>query len=97
MTLGITTTKLQLDAISGGIALDLAKVMREIEELHHFLLITPDSTLVALGYTSAEVATLKSAFTDGDKLGQIYEGTVNLPTAQDFRLNLSQLAGYLVT
>jgi hypothetical protein len=95
--IGLQLTRNQIDLQAGQVALELAKVMRQVAELHHFFLITPDSVLVSLGYSSAEVATVKSAFGDGDLLRQVYEGSASLPAAQDFRVNLSQLAGTLVT
>jgi hypothetical protein len=97
MTIGLIYTKSQLDALAGDIAISVAKDMRRIQELEHFLNITPDAILIALGYVQAEVSLLKSGFIDADKLRTIYEGSVALPATQDFRLNLLQLGGPLVT
>lgn len=99
MSIGLNAnlTKAGLDGDLGSAALALRNAFRRIQQLEHFCLITPDGTLTALGYTAAEVATLKSAMSDGDKLRQIYEGSLALPATQDFRLNLDQLSGDLVT
>lgn len=96
MTIGIALTKPQLDADMAAAALEIAKILRVIDQLHEFFLITPDATLesAAIGYTAAEVATLKSCWNnDGPLLAQIIRGQVALPAAQDFRANLFQLIG----
>lgn len=97
MSIGLVTTKQNLDNDIGLVSLALRNAFRRIEQLRHYFLITPDATLVALGYTQAEVTTIKSAFVDGDTLRLIWEGTNALPVAQDFRVNMDQLAGDLVT
>ena len=96
MSIGIALAKAQLDADMAAAALDLAKLLRVIDQLHEFFLITPDATLEAapLGYTAAEVATLKTCWnTDAVLLAQIIRGQAALPAAQDFRANLFQLIG----
>lgn len=97
MSIGLTVTKNQLDQDLGGASLALRNAFRRIQQLRHYLLITPDATLVSIGYVQAEVTTIKSAFADGDQLRQIFEGSLALPAAQDFRLNLDLVAGDLVT
>jgi hypothetical protein len=98
MSIGLnaSTTKATVDNDVGQASLALRNAFRRIQQLRHFCLITPDATLVALGYTQAEVTTLKSAMADGDLLRQACEGAIALPQ-QDYRLNLDQLAGDLVT
>lgn len=96
VTIGLGTTKGQLDSDMGSTVLELLNAFRRIEQLHHDLLITPDATLTNMGYTVAEVATIKSAFLDGDNLRQGAEGTIALPQ-QNYLANLDQLGGDLVT
>jgi hypothetical protein len=97
MTIGITVQKPGLDQKLGEIALNLRSDFRRIEEMRHYMLITPDSTLVAMGYTAAEVAIIKSALADADQVRRVWTGEAVQAAAQDFRLNLDQLAGMLVT
>lgn len=98
MTIGLaaTLTKATLDTDFGNVALALRKVLGQLEELRHYCLITPDATLVALGYTAAEVAIIKSAFADGDTLFQIATGAAPLAAATNLMANLDQLAGDLL-
>jgi hypothetical protein len=96
MTIGITVNKAQLDNDMGQAAVTLLNAFRRIQELHQDLLVTPDATLIAMGYVQAEVNTIKSAFTDGDNLRQGAGGTIALPQ-QNYLANLDQLAGDLVT
>lgn len=94
MSIGIALNKAQLDADMASAALEIAKLLRVIDQLHEFFLITPDATLTGIGYTAAEVATLKTCWnTDGPLLAQVIRGQVALPAAQDFRANLFQLIG----
>jgi len=95
MTIGAALSKSQLDSDMAAVALGIAKLLRQIDQLHEFFLITPDATLEGLtpvAYTAAEVATLKSAWNnDAPLLASIIRGQVNLPSAQDFRANLFQM------
>lgn len=97
MTIGLAVSKVALDQDVGQIALDLRNVFRRIEQMRHYLLITPDGTLTGMTYSAAEVATLKAAFADGDQLRLIWSGLASQAALQDFRLNLDQLPGQLVT
>lgn len=104
MTIGLSLTKQQLDTDFGQAALALRNALRRIEELHHFCLITPDSTFKTLGYSDGtgtnpvnEIAIIKSAFTDGDTLNGLAVGTGTLAAAQNLLANLDQLAGDLLT
>jgi hypothetical protein len=98
MTIGIVVSKGQLDTDMAQTSLALRNAFRRIQQLRHYLLITPDATFTggAFGYTPAEVTIFKSAFADADTLRQAWEGTLALPQ-QDYRLNLDQLAGDLIT
>jgi hypothetical protein len=52
-----------------------------------------DNELVALGYTSQEVATLKSAFTDLNKLARVANGLDTQAAASDFFFWADRLTG----
>lgn len=96
MTIGIALTKAQVDTDTAAAGLEVARLLRVLDQLHEFFLITPDATLTGLtpGYTAAEVATLKTIF-NGDMvtLAAVIRGQQALPSAQDFRANLFQLIG----
>lgn len=94
MTIGIALNKSQLDADTGALALEMARFIRRLQEIREFYLITPDAVLTALGYTTSEVATQKSAWiTDGGIIINVLTGAAALPTAQDMRANIFQMYG----
>jgi hypothetical protein len=90
MSIGFVVTKQQLDGEMGANALALRHDFRIALEKRHFFVITPDATLVALGYTAAEVATIKSAYAD-------LEAAYNAMVAAGQWLNVDQLAGTIQT
>lgn len=94
MTIGIPLTKSTLDSDMGQIALEQAKFLRLLDQIHETFLIHPDADFTAIGYTAGEVATMKSAWNnDGPLLASIIRGQAALPVAQDFRANIAQMQG----
>lgn len=97
MAAGLTATlnKQQLDAQMGSICAGLDGVMLQIQQMRQYLLATVDATLTGaqFGYVQGDVNTFKSTFVDLDLLRQIYQGTANLTTAQDFRANAKLIFG----
>jgi len=96
MSVGLPTSKSDIDRLSGSISLDLDGVFARIKRLNAWLLTQTTADLVALGYSTTpvdEVSRLKSAYSDADQLRTIYEGTANLATAKDFRTFLKLLSG----
>ena len=87
MSIGLSTTKADIDAQAGNVALQVREALRAVQLLQVWLAATPDVTLTSApyNYTSDEVAQLKSAFTDLDKLRTIYEGTATQSSTYDFR------------
>lgn len=94
MTVGIQVDKAQVDNKAGSIAQQLNIVMENIEQFNEWLSGQQDADLETnYDYSSGEVAVLKSAFSDLDQLRQVYQGTVNLADAKDFRAFAKQLWG----
>lgn len=93
MAVGLPTNKLDIDAKTGSIAVRLRDVFQEIQYTQAWLSSQADADLTALGYTSAEVATLKSAMADLDQLRTIFIGNASLATAKDFRTFAKRLCG----
>jgi hypothetical protein len=91
--IGIAVNKADLDKLTGETAQALNEAFKNVRDIQIYLLATSQASLNGLGYTDQEVATLKSAYADLDKLRQIFEGTINLPAAQDFRAFAKQLWG----
>jgi len=96
MSVGIVPTKDQIDNNGGSLLKNLDDALARCERLQTWLLATPDATLQAApySYSSQEVATLKSAFSDIAQLATIYRGTANLAVAKDFRQFAKLLWGF---
>ena len=95
MSVGFPTSKTDIDARAGQLALQLRDTLRQIQLFEAYLVATPDATLITAGYIQAEVNTLKSAYSDLDQLRTIYEGGANLSVAKDFRTFAKLLVGSL--
>jgi hypothetical protein len=93
MSVGLGTNKNQLDTQAGAIALRFQQNFEDVVTMQGYLTATSEADLIALGYTSNEVATLKTAFSDLMQLGDIWRGSVALPEAKDFRVFVSRLWG----
>lgn len=93
MAVGTQVNKSVIDNRAGNIALQLKAVMDQVRDFDDYLDAIPNADLVAMGYTDAEVATLKSALNDLDQLRTIWEGGAALLTPKDFRAFQKQLWG----
>lgn len=78
-------TKQSVDSTVGDTAQALNIAFGHVAATKRFLDPYQEADMVALGYTPEDVATIKSAFADLDKLRQIYEGAQALAAPQDFR------------
>jgi hypothetical protein len=96
MAVGTPLSKAQMDADLSTAFLTLRNAFRRIEQLRHCTLIHPDADFLAIGYVQAEVNLLKGATVDGDNLRLGWQGAIALPQL-DYRLNMDQLCGDLVT
>lgn len=93
MALGLDVTKAQVDRIAGAVAQRLNESFDFIREFKEWLDTKTVGDLEALGYTTAEANTLKSAWADAGQLADIFLGTASLATAKDFRTFLRQVWG----
>jgi len=93
MSVGLPVSKSEIDSRAGDIARAFQSAFNDVAMLQQYLTATPDGDLVALGYTSGEVATLKTAYADLTQLGTLWIGAAALPAAKDFRTFVSRLWG----
>ena len=93
MSLGYPTTKTDIDSKAGGLAVQLRNVLAEASNLKLWLDSAPDQDLVDRGYELGEIAQLRSAVADLDKLNQIYLGQTNQASTYDFRSFAKVLTG----
>ena len=93
MSIGLVVNKGQLDNVVGILARNLKITFDDVVNLNIYLVATADADLIALGYTSNEVATIKSAYADAAQLASIFTGAASLAEAKDFRAFLKLLWG----
>jgi len=91
--IGPQLSRADVDQTAAQITRQLFSVMSNIQRFNAWLAATPDATLTGFGMSSTDVATLKSAFTDADKLRQVFEGSTLQAPAYDFRTFLGQALG----
>lgn len=84
MSVGILATKSEIDTRMGDLARSQQKVFKDLTVLKGYLDATADADLVALGYTTEEVAVLKSAAADLTEFSQVFVGNVAVSPAKDF-------------
>jgi hypothetical protein len=93
MSVGFPQDKSHIDSKAGALVFNLRNVLTDIQRFKTYLDATPDVTLQGFGYSAGEVATLKSAFADLDKLRQIANAGATQSTALDFFTFAKQLLG----
>lgn len=70
----------------GGLAQQVDGAFLRIQQVKLFLDTIPDATLTGTyGYVQTDVDVMRSALNDLEQLRTIYQGTVNLSVAKDFR------------
>lgn len=90
---GLPVTKQEIDTRAGDTARTFQRVFEDVITMQAFLAGATEPTLVGLGYTSQEVAVLKTAFNDLAQLERIWHGLEPLPAAKDFTQFVRQLWG----
>lgn len=95
MAVGWPADKTTIDQRAGQVVIALRQALDDVAAFKAFLDRTPDNTLTALGYSSEDVATLKSAITDLAKLRDLARAQATQPAANDFFFFAKQLTGVL--
>ncbi|HNW62740.1 MAG TPA: hypothetical protein PKJ32_07045 [Piscinibacter sp.] len=90
---GFPTDKNTLDARAGNIAIQVRDSLDAASRLKAWLDTKTEADLVALGYTSAEVAVIKSAFTDLAALRSVATAGQTVPAVNNFLFWSAQLCG----
>jgi hypothetical protein len=93
MSVGLSPTKADVDAQAGAITRSVHVQMDRVRAFKFWLDAQQDADLVALGYVSSEIATLRSAFGDLSALADVYQGVTALPVLRDFRAFARRLMG----
>lgn len=98
LRIGLPFNVIDINAKAGTLYLNLRDSLTAIKNFQAILTATADADLQAADqngklFTATEVSNLKSAYTDLDKLRQIFEGTATQGTTYDFRTFAKLLAG----
>lgn len=95
MSVGLAADKSQVDLNSGQLARTIQTWAGQAQELRTWADSTPDAILEQppYGYTSAEIALLKSAIHDMATLADVYFGEADLTPPQDLGRFSRQLMG----
>lgn len=81
---GFSTDRATIDANAGQVILTLRENLDRVGRIKAWLDGRTDASLVEMGWTPDEVATLKSAFTALDHLRRVAAGQATQPEASDF-------------
>lgn len=90
---GLPVDKSTLDQRAGSLAWQLRSTFEQIAILKAWLDGQQDADLVGLGYSSGDVAVLKSAFADLASLSQVAHGQASQAQAKDFFAFAGRLTG----
>jgi hypothetical protein len=93
MSVGLPVTKSEIDTRAGDTARAFQRAFEDVATMQTYLAGALEADLIALGYTSNEVAVLKTAFADLTELGTIWTGAAALAAAKDFRTFARQIWG----
>ncbi|HEY9415892.1 MAG TPA: hypothetical protein VIQ30_14105 [Pseudonocardia sp.] len=95
MAVGYPKNQASVDNIVGELAQSVNRNFRRAVQFKTELDSFSDAALIGVGYTQAEVNTLRAFATDLVQLNGIYSGASTLTTAKDFRVSLRPLWGVL--
>ena len=93
MAIGFSTDKAAMDNRAASIAKSVRDSLVDASRMKAWLDTQTEAELVARGWTAAEVAVIKSAFTDLDNLHKVTTGQATQATANDFLFWASKLLG----
>jgi hypothetical protein len=95
MPAGFQVTKDALNQRAGAIVIAGESWFEDVERLAAYLAATPDGDLTAMGFTSQDVAAVKSSFVDLENLRKVAYGQQAQANANNFFFWGSKLRGIL--
>jgi hypothetical protein len=93
MSIGYPQTKDTIDQKAGTVVLQTRQALEQAHQFKTYLDSKTEAELVALGYTSAEVTTLKAGITDLDSLYLVANAQRTVVANNDFFFNGRKLTG----
>lgn len=97
MTVGLAAGQAEINARAGATAIALRDALRMAADFNTWLqdttIIPNDQFLINMGFSQAEVNTLRAAYIDANNLYRVSHGLQAQPGASDFFSNLKKLWG----
>lgn len=93
MSAGLAIQKASVDSEVGAIGRDLNLVVGRIVNFKSWLDGQLDADLTTLGYSSTDIANLRSSLSDAKQLADLYTGSATLTVTKDFRTFLKRIWG----
>ncbi|HWD83314.1 MAG TPA: hypothetical protein VG497_30650 [Kribbella sp.] len=95
MSVGFPKDQAAVNAIVGELAVSVNRNFRRAAQLKTEVDSYNDAALTAVGYSAADITTLRALVADLATLNNIYTGAASLATAKDFRTSLRPVWGVL--
>jgi hypothetical protein len=100
MTVGLSITQADINQRAAALAIGLRDSLEACRRFHAFLndatIIPNDTFLTNLGFSSAEVTTLRAAFAAAKKLSDIANSLDTQTPASNFLVDIKKLCGTVV-
>ena len=96
MAAGYIMDKNTINNNVGTVCREIDKDLATVESIKVWLDSQTDQDLIDLGFTSGDVANIKTAMNELKQLRDIYIGAVNLAVAKDFRVFPRRLQGIIM-
>jgi hypothetical protein len=97
MTVGLALGQAEINARAGALAIMLRDALRMCSDfcdlLQNTTIVPNDQYLLNMGFTQAEVNTLRAAFVDAKALRQVAIGAASQTPASNFLVNVLKLTG----
>lgn len=90
---GLNVNRNVINGRAGNLVLQLRQLFADARRMKAWFDATPDDDLIEMGFSSEEVAMLKSAFTDLDKLAKVATAEDTQSLANDFFFWANRLTG----
>jgi hypothetical protein len=96
MSVGYSVNRNEVDSNAGNLSRQIEAWADQVLSFKAYLDATPDEKLTDMGYTTEDVALLKSSFNDLGLLADIYRGDEALAEPRDLGVFSRRMAGLIL-
>lgn len=93
MAIGLGFSKNDVDQLLGGTCRDINNILYRLSQISDRITLMQDADLTALGYSSTEVATIRTFITNMATLKAVFTGAQALTTPHAFVMDIAQFFG----